>query len=140
MTTTLLQVQPDSVVIETIANNGTTSIWFWVALVEFALIVLLLFRVKKKVADLKFGDLSKDNLRTAKKTDVDMNDVMNNINSSKGLYKKLSRTCHPDRFINSDKQKIAEEIFQEISRNKRNFKKLTELKERATAELNINFK
>jgi hypothetical protein len=140
MTTTLLQVQPDSVVIETIANNGTTSIWFWVALVEFALIVLLLFRVKKKVADLKFGDLSKDNLRTAKKTDVDMNDVMNSINSSKGLYKELSQTCHPDRFINSDKQKIAEEIFQEISRNKRNFKKLTELKERATAELNINFK
>lgn len=140
MTTTLLQVQPDSVVIETIANNGTTSIWFWVALVEFALIVLLLFRVKKKVADLKFGDLSKDNLRTAKKTDVDMNDVMNSINSSKGLYKELSRTCHPDSFINSDKQKIAEEIFQEISRNKRNFKKLTELKERATAELNINFK
>jgi hypothetical protein len=140
MTTTLLQVQPDSVVIETIANNGTTSIWFWVALVEFALIVLLLFRVKKKVADLKFGDLSKDNLRTAKKTDVDMNDVMNSINSSKGLYKELSRTCHPDRFINSDKQKIAEEIFQEISRNKRNFKKLTELKERATTELNINFK
>jgi len=138
----LLQVKTDSVVVETVSNTDSTtfSIWLWVALIEFAFIMFLLFKLKKKGNDLKFGDLSKDKMRNAKKSDVDMDNLMNSINGSKDLYKKLSRTCHPDRFINSDKQKLAEEIFQDISKHKRDFKKLTELKERAIAELNINFK
>jgi len=138
----LLQAKQDSVVNETIANTDSTtfSIWFWIALIEFNFILFLLFELNKKGNDLKFGDLSKDKIRTAKKSAVDMDNLMNSINGSKELYKELSRSCHPDRFINSDKQKVAEEIFQEISKNKRDFKKLTELKERAITELNINFK
>lgn len=138
----LLQVKADSVVTETISNTDATtfSIWFWVALIELFIIVFLFFKLKKKGNDLKFGDLSKDKMRNAKKSDVDMDNLMNSINGSKDLYKELSRTCHPDRFINSDKQKLAEEIFQDISKHKRDFKKLTELKERAITELNINFK
>jgi curved DNA-binding protein CbpA len=69
-----------------------------------------------------------------------MNSLMDSINGSKDLYKELSRVCHPDRFTNSDKQKNAEEIFQEISKNKRDFNKLSELKKRVIAELNINLK
>ncbi|MCH3884774.1 hypothetical protein [Tenacibaculum aquimarinum] len=69
-----------------------------------------------------------------------MDALMNNINSSKLLYKELSRVCHPDRFVNSDKQKIAEEIFKNISKNKRKFKELEILKERAINELKIKFK
>jgi uncharacterized protein YozE (UPF0346 family) len=139
----LLQVKADSVVVaETISNTDSTtfSIWFWVAIIEFVIIVFLVLKLKKKGKDLKFGDLSKDKMRNAKKADVDMDNLMNSINGSKDLYKELSRTCHPDRFINSDKQKLAEEIFQDISKHKRDFKKLTELKERAITELNINFK
>lgn len=139
----LLQVKADSsVVAETISNTDSTtfSIWFWVAIIEFVIIIFLFLKLMKKGNDLKFGDLSKDKIRNAKKSDVDMDNLMNSINGSKDLYKELSRTCHPDRFINSDKQKFAEEIFQEISKNKRDFKKLTELKERAITELNINFK
>jgi uncharacterized protein YozE (UPF0346 family) len=139
----LLQVKADSVVVaETISNTDSTtfSIWFWVAIIEFVIIVFLVLKLKKKGKDLKFGDLSKDKMRDAKKADVDMDNLMNSINGSKDLYKELSRTCHPDRFINSDKQKLAEEIFQDISKHKRDFKKLTELKERAITELNINFK
>jgi uncharacterized protein YozE (UPF0346 family) len=139
----LLQVKADSVVVaETISNTDSTtfSIWFWVAIIEFVIIVFLVLTLKKKGKDLKFGDLSKDKMRNAKKADVDMDNLMNSINGSKDLYKELSRTCHPDRFINSDKQKLAEEIFQDISKHKRDFKKLTELKERAITELNINFK
>lgn len=138
----LLQVKPDSVVAETISNTDSTSfsIWLWIALFEFAIIAFLLFKLKKKGNDLKFGDLSKDKIRNAKKSEVDMNNLMNSINGSKDLYKELSRTCHPDRFINTDKQKLAEQIFQDISKYKRDFKKLTELKERAITELNINFK
>jgi len=138
----LLQVKTDSVVAETISNTDSTSfsIWLWIALFEFVIIAFLLFKLKKKGSDLKFGDLSKEKIRNAKKSEVDMNNLMNSINGSKDLYKELSRTCHPDRFINSDKQKIAEQIFQDISKYKRDFKKLTELKERAITELNINFK
>lgn len=138
----LLQIKTDSVVTETISNTDSTSfsIWLWIAVFEFAVITFLLFKLKKKENDLKFGNLSKDKIRNAKMSDVDMDNLMNSINSSKDLYKKLSRTCHPDRFINSNKQKLAEEIFQDISKYKRDFKKLTELKERAITELNINFK
>lgn len=136
------QVKTDSAIAETIPNTDSSlfSIWFLIAIVELVIIVFLLFRLRKKRNNLKFGDLPKSKLRNAKKYDVDMNNLMNSINGSKDLYKELSRTCHPDRFINSDKHKNAEEIFQDISKNKRDFKKLTELKERAINELNINFK
>jgi hypothetical protein len=135
----LLQVKTDIVVAETISNtdSATLSMWLWVALIEFTFIIFLLFRLNKKGKDLKFGDLPKGKMKDVKKYEVDMDNLMNSINGSKDLYKELSRTCHPDRFINSDKQKLAEEIFQEISNHKRDFKKLTELKERAIAELNI---
>lgn len=138
----LLQVKTDNVVREAIVNSETTSfsVWFWIALAELLIIIFLFLRLRKKNNNLKFGDVTKDKMRDAKKSDIDMNNLMNSINGSKELYKKLSRSCHPDRFINSDKQKIAEEIFQEISKNKRDFKILTELKEKAIIELNIKFK
>jgi hypothetical protein len=121
-------------------NTTELSIWFWIALIELLIIVYLIFKPKKKNSELAFGDLSKKKLRNSKKSEIDMSNVMNSINSSKTIYKELSRVCHPDRFINSDKQLIAEEIFQDITKNKRDFKKLTELKERAIIELNIKFK
>ena len=138
----LLQVKTDNVVREAIVNSETTSfsVWFWIALAELLIIIFLFLRLRKKNNNLKFGDVTKDKMRDEKKSDIDMNNLMNSINGSKELYKKLSRSCHPDRFINSDKQKIAEEIFQEISKNKRDFKILTELKEKAIIELNIKFK
>jgi len=74
------------------------------------------------------------------KGSFDMDNLMNSINSSKSLYKELSRLCHPDRFIGDEKQNIAQEIFKEISKSKRDFGKLESLKERAKKELNINFK
>jgi hypothetical protein len=127
---------------ENIANNSEspTSIWLWVAIAELAIIIFLLFKFLKKKSDLDFADISKDKMRGAKNSDIDMGNLMNSINGSKKLYKELSRTCHPDRFINSGKQLIAESIFQEISKNKRDFNKLTKLKQRALTELNINIK
>lgn len=138
----LLQVKTDIAITESISNTDSTSfsVWFWIALAEFAIIAFLLWKLRKKRNDLKFGDLSKDKMKNAKNSDVDMENLMNSINGSRAFYKELSKTCHPDRFINSDKQQIAEEIFQEISENKRNYKKLTELKQRAITELNVNFK
>jgi hypothetical protein len=121
-------------------NTTEFPIWFWIALIELLIIFYLIFISKKKKSELAFGDLSKKKIRNSKKSEIDMSNVMNSINGSKTLYKELSRSCHPDRFVNSDKQLIAEEIFQDITKHKRDFKKLTELKERAIIELNINFK
>jgi hypothetical protein len=138
----LSQAKPDSVIAETISSTDSSSLslWFWIALVEFVIITFLLLRLKKERNSPTFGDLSKGTILDAKGSSVDMDNLMNSINKSKDLYKELSKSCHPDRFINSDKQKLAEGIFQEISNNKRDFNKLAELKQRAITELNINFK
>jgi hypothetical protein len=136
----IIQTKVVSSKITEATDTTAFSIWFWIALVELIVIAYLIFKPKKKESELAFGDLSKKKIRNSKKSEIDMSNVMNSINSSKTTYKELSRACHPDRFVNSDKQLIAEEIFQEITKFKRDFKKLTELKERAITELNINFK
>ena len=140
MINTLLQVKTDSIASETLALTDTNSfsIWLWVALAEFVLIMFLLLRAPKK-NDLEFGDISKSKMKNAKKSEIDMDNLMNSINGSKDLYKQLSRKCHPDRFINSEKQKIAEDIFQDISKHKRNYNKLLLLKKQAADQLNIKF-
>ena len=64
---------------------------------------------------------------------------MDNIYKSRLLYKKLSTSCHPDRFpANEEKRKIADELFQEISNHQRNYNKLVELQELAKLKLDIN--
>jgi len=138
----LLQKTEEVVVPEVLVNTEATSIsiWFWIALVQFLVILFLLLKLKKKQNNLKFGELSKSCLNNAKKGEVDMANLMNSISGSKDLYKTLSRSCHPDRFINTDKHNSAEMLFQEISKNKRDFNKLTELKQIAISELNINLK
>lgn len=137
----LLQIKSDSLAIETIskAENSLDSTWFWIAIIEFSIIVLLLIRLKTKKSDLAFSDLPIDKMKNAKSSSIDMDNLMNSINGSRDLYKELSRACHPDKFVNTEKQKIAEEIFQNISKDKRNFEKLLALKERAKIELNVNF-
>lgn len=116
------------------------NIWFWIAVLELVVICFLLFKLfkKKQSSDLTFNDVSKKDLRRkVKNSNVDMSNLMDSINNSKDLYKQLSRTCHPDRFINTDKHSSAEEIFQNISKNKRNYQKLLEIKEEAINKLNL---
>lgn len=138
-----LQVPSESLemITEKTANKDSvfSSIWFWTTAAEFLLIVFLLIRLKRSKSDLAFSALPKDKIKQAGTAEIDMDDLMNSINGSRELYKELSRVCHPDRFVDTDKQILAEEIFQEISTNKRNFKSLTALKERAKNELNITF-
>jgi len=137
----LLQINNDSLALATASKSESLlgSTWFWIAIIEFSIIVLLLIRLKKKKSDLAFSDLPKDKMKNAKSSSIDMDNLMNSINGSRDLYKELSKACHPDKFVNTEKQKIAEEIFQNISKDKRNFEKLLAHKERAKIELNINF-
>ena len=111
-------------------NTPHLKIWFWIAFLELIIIAFLILKFKKNKRDLAFGDISKQKIKNKKKSDIDMMNIMDSINGSKKLYKELSRSCHPDLFINSDKQNIAEEIFQNISNNERDYKQLSELKSR----------
>lgn len=141
MTHILLQINSDSLAIATTStsNGFISSTWFWLSIVEFTVIIFLLIRLRKKKTELAFSDLPKDKMKNAKSSAIDMDNLMNSINGSRDLYKELSKACHPDKFVNTEKQKIAEDIFQDISKDKRNFEKLLALKERAKNELNINF-
>lgn len=131
--------QIDSVLMKNIVSaSDIHSIWFWLSTIELILIVYLGYKLLRKKKNSMFYDLTTDNLKESRNADIDMNNIMDSINQSKDLYTKLSSLCHPDRFVNTPKEKIAEEIFQEISKNKRNYKELSLLKTRVRIELNID--
>ena len=116
--------------INNIVDNSsaiTNNVWFWFALLACIIIGLLIFKLNRN----KFKEF-----QTAK---IDKTHLLSSINSSRGLYKQLSKVCHPDRFINTEYYGLALKIFNEISKNKRDYNKLSSLKERATKELHINF-
>jgi len=142
MNNILLQIQTDSSNILTYkaSNMSCSSFWFWFSLAESILIIFLLFRCLKRKSNLAFSDVSRTEFENEKGAgEIDMGGLMDSIHGARDLYKELSRECHPDKFVNTPQQKVAEEIFQEISLNKRNYKKLIALKDRAINELNLNF-
>lgn len=115
----------------------TSSIWFWISLLQFCLLLYLINKRYKKNRNTSDRTLNREQKKKFKRSSVNMDDLMQSINRSKELYKKLSRSCHPDRFIGKPEQKNAEFIFQEISRYKRDYKQLICLREKAEQELNI---
>jgi cytoskeletal protein RodZ len=116
-----------------------TSIWLWIALIELIIIVWLLFKLRKQNnPQLDLKNVKKSDLKKSSE-DVNMGDLVNSIYKSRELYKELSKRCHPDRFVNTDLEVIAEKLFQEISKNKRNYKQLVALKAEAINKLNLKF-
>ena len=114
------------------------SIWFWIALSEFIIIMILILILYLRLKKYSKPDkTSINNLKKYRKTDINMTELMDDINKSKDLYKELSQVCHPDRFINTEKHKLANSIFQEITKNRRNYKNLCLIKDRMIKELNI---
>jgi len=110
--------------------------WFWIAIAQFVVIVLLIFASKFKRKQSLKQKVKKESLGDT----IDFDNIINSSFNSNKVYDELKVKCHPDRFANDDeKNKIAEYIFQEISKNKNNIKRLLELKEKAKQELNINF-
>jgi len=95
---------------------------------------------RRKKEEMMMRDLTRDKLQEIRKSEVDMEGLLKSIHQAHELYKQLSSKCHPDIFINSDKHAVSELLFQEITKNKRNYVKLEELKIRAIEELDINLK
>ena len=121
---------------QTAENNDSTNIWMWIAIGELALIIGLILssRIKRKPsAKQRFKEESLAQ-------EVDFNNIINSSFHSTKLYDVLKVKCHPDRFPTDKKlNAIADNIFQEISKNKTNLKRLEELKLEAQQKLNIHF-
>lgn len=97
-----------------------TNWWFYVSILLF-LYILFLKYIKKSEA-------KSSKLKEVQNKDINMDDLMTNINGSRDLYKDMSRKYHPDRFIGDVNHSKVEELFKEISKNKRNVQKLNEIK------------
>ncbi|MCQ2304588.1 MAG: hypothetical protein MJZ97_06325 [Bacteroidales bacterium] len=117
-------------------TNGL-NVWFVLSIIEFLVIIaLLIFRKSDKRTDEK----SKIKNDVKNEGDINFDNTLMSAFHSKKLYDELKTKCHPDRFVGDDeKMAIANTIFQEITKNKRNFQKLEELKIEAEEKLNVNF-
>jgi hypothetical protein len=112
------------------------NIGMWIAIAEFLFIIYLLFKYQKEISKHSSKSKLKDE---AMKGDVDFENIINSSFNSTQLYDELKVKCHPDRFISDEeKNKIANSLSKELSKNKTNFKKLLELKQEAEQKLNIN--
>lgn len=117
--------------------STSSSIWFWISLIQFLLLIILVYKTFKNKYRLNDVNLKRAQKMKLKKTSVNMDDLMHSINHAKELYKKLSRSCHPDLFIGKVEHEKALEIFQDVSRYKRDYKQLIVLQQKAEQLLNI---
>jgi len=117
-------------------TGNSTNWWMWLAIAEFGIIAVLILREKLKPKDTAKQRFKNESL----KQDIDFNNIINSSFHSVQLYDELKVKCHPDRFpTDKELNSIAENLFQEITKNKNNVKRLLELKEEAKQKLNINF-
>lgn len=116
-------------------TSEPTNWWMWLAIAELGIIAFLILKEKVKPKDTARQRFKNESLNQ----DIDFNNIINSSFNSIKLYDELKVLCHPDRFpTNKEKNSIAEKIFQEITKNKNNVKRLLELKEEAKQKLNIN--
>ena len=120
----------------TTGNFQGSDVWFYIAMVEFVIIFfLLLFAFRRGTTRVE-----KQKLRESIKSDVDFQNIINSSFHATEIYNELKVKCHPDRFIGDvEKNATANRIFQEVTKNKMNYKRLQELKKEAEESLGINF-
>lgn len=132
-----LQITSESITNSvTKGSNDNINWWLWLAIIEFIIILFLLIRSYKTSKSSPIQKFRKDSLEQ----EIDFNNIINSSFNSKEIFDELKVKCHPDRFP-TDKEKniTADKLFQEITRNQNNVKRLIELKEEAKQKLNINF-
>ncbi len=117
-------------------NSLKLNYWMALSIIEFILILFLLFKLlysNKTTYKNAFKNESVNN-------EIDFKNIFNSSFHSTEIYDELKVKCHPDRFVhNIHLQRIAENLFQEISKNKNNAKVLLELKNEAIQKLDIKF-
>ena len=66
---------------------------------------------------------------------IDYSSLFSSMENGQQLFNQLKVRCHPDRYIGTEKQALAEEIFKQVQANSTNYSKLLVLKERIDKEL-----
>lgn len=122
---------------EIVLDSSNSQLLIFIGIISTVILVFLLFYFSKKLnKNGKKNSIKKDIL----KTEIDFTNIIDSSFNSKTIYDQLKKKCHPDRFVNDEeKSQIANKIFQELTKNKNNIKKLNELKLRAENQLNIQF-
>jgi hypothetical protein len=108
--------------------------WQIIALTEFLVIAFLIVIQIRRKKQLQPEEIE---ILQSKKSDINMDDLMQNMHLSNALYKELSRKCHPDRFAGTILEPLAQELFQLVQQSKSNYNELVLLKEKAIIELKI---
>ena len=117
-------------------TGDTTKWWMWIAIAELGIIAFLILKNKYKHKVTAKQQFKSESFKQY----IDFNNIIDSSFNSVKLYDELKVKCHPDRFpTDKEKNLIAENIFQEIAKNKTNVKRLLELKEEAIHKLDINF-
>lgn len=57
----------------------------------------------------------------------EMTNVVNSMFLCTPIYDRLKVKCHPDRYIDENQKKIAENLFQELQEYRFNYEKLLEI-------------
>jgi hypothetical protein len=100
-------------------------------------IMCSLFSKKRKMSLVDSANLS-GGFSGKKEEEIDMNNIIQSIFHADSLYNKLKIKCHPDRFVHDIKlMEKADDLFKEITENKRDFKKLRELQIIVENELHV---
>ena len=141
MMTIILQIQ-DSVnavkySMETMLPQSDSNLWMWISIFEAICIIVLLLILL--VSQNKYTEIQRQFKANAQKEDVDFNNIIVSSFHAGDLYNQLKKVCHPDRFSsNPELMSKADNLFQQITQNKHDLKKLQELKAEAMKELHIN--
>lgn len=114
-------------------QNTLYSIWFWLSFIEALIIIKLLFFNNGKANNV-FTQI----INTTPKADEEsMKNMVNSIFLAKQLYDKLKIKYHPDKFSNEEQKEVANEIFQNLTRNKNNYSALKDIENEAKSKLNV---
>jgi len=103
----------------------------FVFLIIFFLVLLVVFKMIKKNKNDSNQDMLKKAIDDSKKVSIDMSNIIISINNSRDLYKKLCVKYHPDKFIDENIKKIANDLIAEINSNKTDYKKLLVIENKA---------
>lgn len=131
-----IQQTTDAIANACATTGSQLNWWMIIAIAELVLIIaLLIFRGKKKQVDKK----SEIKRKVMNEGEIDFGNVINSAFASDELYKKLIRSCHPDRFPgDEDKIAIANDLSSRITKSQKDQKALKALKEEAEQKLNIH--
>ena len=119
------------VVAQNLSQDNTTNWWMIISIVEFAVILLLFYRLNNKRNRVK--------QKIKNEGEIDFANIVDSAFGAESLYKKLIRQCHPDRFApDENKMAIANDITERLGKSKNDLKGLEILKAEAINKLNIN--